>query len=161
MPFRDKVRKAFRRSSGTKDDGKPKIEYYRRGEVPRSKYRGPVDPEHRRQLYAWNFAAATAERTRSFDLDLSPCTSLPEDAHCSDEEAMDSDPFDGRRQRLHLVGGGEQILSHYCLRETTMLTIILEQTRFRLHTTKWLHLDLSITHHLPPCSTPKVIILRL
>lgn len=79
MTFREKVRKAFRRNSDKdQNNGKPKIEYYRRGECPRSKYRGPVDPEHRRKLYDWNFAAATADRRRSFELDLSPCTSLPD-----------------------------------------------------------------------------------
>ncbi|KAH8689426.1 hypothetical protein BGW36DRAFT_308619 [Talaromyces proteolyticus] len=79
MPFRDRFKKAFRRPEKEKDT-KPKIEYYRRGECPRSKYRGPVDPEHKRRLYDWNFADATADRRRSFDLDLSPCTSLPDNA---------------------------------------------------------------------------------
>jgi len=113
MPFRDRVRKALRRTSGPKDDGKPKIEYYRRGEVPRSKYRGPVDPEHRRQLYAWNFADATEERNRSFELDLSPCTSLPDNGRDSDEEAMDSDPFDDRRQRRRVVERGSITIAHH------------------------------------------------
>jgi hypothetical protein len=129
MPFKDKVRKAFRRTSASKDDGKPKIEYYRRGEVPRSKYRGPVDPEHRRQLYAWNFADATGERNRSFDLDLSPCTSLPDEGHCSDEDVMDSDPFDERRQRLQVIGGGERNNLPCHLYQGAMLTFILEQVR--------------------------------
>ncbi|KAF4966505.1 hypothetical protein F66182_17965, partial [Fusarium sp. NRRL 66182] len=73
MTFRETVKKAFRRNSDKdKNNGKPKIEYYRRGECPRSKYRGPVDPEHRRRLYDWNFETATADRDRSFELDLSP-----------------------------------------------------------------------------------------
>lgn len=78
MTFRERMRRAFRRPV-PKDDGKPKIEYYRRGEVPRSKYRGPVDPEHRRKLNAWNFQTAMINRRRSIDLDLSPCSSIPED----------------------------------------------------------------------------------
>jgi hypothetical protein len=98
MAFKDKFRKAFGRSSSEKikDNGcKSKIEYYRRGECPRSKYRGPVDPAHRRKLYEWNFAAATAERRRSFDLDLSPCTSLPDTPGAGSEvedEVAESDP---------------------------------------------------------------------
>ncbi|KAJ9293542.1 hypothetical protein DTO271G3_7621 [Paecilomyces variotii] len=80
MTFREKVRKAIRRVSpgSPKDDGKPKIEYYRRGEVPRSKYRGPVDPEHQKRLRAWTFEGAMVERRRSIDLELSPCASLDE-----------------------------------------------------------------------------------
>lgn len=83
MAFREMVRKAFRRSfPGFKDNGngngngKIKIEYYRRHEVPRSKYRGPVDPEHQRKLAAWTFEGAMAHRPRSIDLELSPCASI-------------------------------------------------------------------------------------
>jgi hypothetical protein len=90
MPFREKVKKAFRRNSDKPPNNKPKIEYYRRGECPRSKYRGPVDPEHRRRLYDWTFAAATADRRRSFDLDLSPCTSLPDRPPHEIDPAVDS-----------------------------------------------------------------------
>jgi hypothetical protein len=109
MTFRDKVRRALGRSLRPQDDGKRKIEYYRRGEAPRSKYRGPIDPEHRRQLYAWNFAAATVERNRSFDLNLSPCSSLPDNGHCNnDEEVMDPNPFGDRSPRLLVGRGGEQ-----------------------------------------------------
>jgi len=94
MAFRDRMRRIFRRPA-SKDNGKPKIEYYRRGEVPRSKYRGPVDPEHRRRLNSWSFAGATIDRRRSWDLDLSPCTSIPD---CSamvnhdDDIDIDGDP---------------------------------------------------------------------
>ncbi|OKL61493.1 hypothetical protein UA08_03337 [Talaromyces atroroseus] len=86
MPFRERVKRAFRRSSDNPKNSKPKVEYYRRGECPRSKYRGPVDPEHRRKLYDWTFAAATADRRRSFDLDLSPCTSLPDSPQHDDSD---------------------------------------------------------------------------
>ncbi|KAL1966233.1 hypothetical protein VTN77DRAFT_4785 [Rasamsonia byssochlamydoides] len=116
MTFRDRIRRAFRRSSSNKENnnGKPKIEYYRRGEVPRSKYRGPVDPEHRRKLYAWNFADAMADRRRSFDLDLSPCTSIPEQAPSTDEEVTESEP-EVERQRLSVPvpGGGSITVSHH------------------------------------------------
>lgn len=85
MPFRDKVRRVFHRSSvsaaapplKTNRNG-VKIEYYRRNEVPNSKFRGPFDPEHQRRLAAWSFQSAMAERPRSSDLSLSPCTSLPD-----------------------------------------------------------------------------------
>lgn len=107
MTFRDRVRKAFRRPSPAKENnnGKPKVEYYRRGEVPRSKYRGPVDPEHRRQLYAWNFATAMSDRRRSFDLDLSPCTSIPDNGRSIQEEATESEP-EVERRRVIVPGGG-------------------------------------------------------
>ncbi|KAL1982590.1 hypothetical protein VTN96DRAFT_1176 [Rasamsonia emersonii] len=114
MTFRDRVRKVFRRSSSAKEssNGKPKVEYYRRGEVPRSKYRGPVDPEHRRQLYAWNFAAATVDRRRSFDLDLSPCTSIPDNGRSTEEEVTETEP-EVERRRLSVPGGGAITVSHH------------------------------------------------
>ncbi|GAD95691.1 hypothetical protein ANI_1_1214074 [Paecilomyces variotii No. 5] len=95
MTLREKVRKAIRRVSPgfppPKDDGKPKIEYYRRNEVPRSKYRGPVDPEHQRRLRAWTFEGAMVERRRSLDLELSPCASIDESvAPCDDEEPSET-----------------------------------------------------------------------
>jgi hypothetical protein len=91
MAFRERMKRIFRRQA-SKDNGKPKIEYYRRGEVPRSKYRGPVDPEHRRRLNSWTFAGATIERRRSWDLDLSPCTSMPDCPGIADDNGdMDLD----------------------------------------------------------------------
>lgn len=107
------MRKAFRRNSDKEksNNGKPKIEYYRRGECPRSKYRGPVDPEHRRRLYDWNFEMATAERVRSFELDLSPCTSLPDqprDDHDSEattlENVSENEPEIVRAQHIQIIG---------------------------------------------------------
>ncbi|BCR82700.1 uncharacterized protein ACHE_10102S [Aspergillus chevalieri] len=81
MPLRDRVKRVFRRSSlpapKTNRNG-VKIEYYRRSEVPKSKFKGPFDPEHQKQLAAWSFQTAMAERPRSQDLSLSPCTSLPD-----------------------------------------------------------------------------------
>ncbi|CRG90831.1 hypothetical protein PISL3812_07877 [Talaromyces islandicus] len=109
MTIRDRFRKAFHRSSTDKDkNAKPKIEYYRRGECPRSKYRGPVDPEHKRKLYDWNFAAATEDRRRSFDLDLSPCTSLPD----SPSHTHDSDP-EPEMAHMHVLGGGSITVAHH------------------------------------------------
>ncbi|KAL2009672.1 hypothetical protein VTN00DRAFT_5479 [Thermoascus crustaceus] len=93
MAFREKVRRAFRRSGSSKDNGKPKIEYYRRSEVPRSKYRGPFDPEHQRKLAAWSFAGAMADRPRSLDLELSPCASIvgPPEEETAEIQSPDAD----------------------------------------------------------------------
>ncbi|KAI2943007.1 hypothetical protein CBS147321_5043 [Aspergillus niger] len=82
MSFREKVRRVFRRSSsGSSSKGKGngiKIEYYKRGEIPRSKFKGPFDKEHQRKLAAWSFQDAQAERPRTPDLSLSPCASIPD-----------------------------------------------------------------------------------
>lgn len=82
MSLRDRVKRVFRRSSLTAapktNRNGIKIEYYRRNEVPKSKFKGPFDPEHQKHLAAWSFQTATAERPRSPDLSLSPCTSLPD-----------------------------------------------------------------------------------
>ncbi|KAJ5087306.1 hypothetical protein N7456_010922 [Penicillium angulare] len=74
MTFRDKVRRVFHRSSSSTSqvNGRPKVEYYRRHEVPPSKFRGPFDKEHQKRLAAWSFDRAMVDRPRSLDLDLSP-----------------------------------------------------------------------------------------
>ncbi|KAF4215467.1 hypothetical protein CNMCM5878_008051 [Aspergillus fumigatiaffinis] len=93
MNFKDKFRKVFHRNSNghsnsnsnsnskSKSNGNGngtgiKIEYYKRGEIPPSKFRGPFDPEHQKRLAAWSFEAAQAERPRALDPSLSPCTTL-------------------------------------------------------------------------------------
>lgn len=112
MAFREKVRRAFSRANGSNKtpklppnfngkinaNGIP-IEYYRRGEVPPSKFRGPFNREHQRNLAAWSFEGAMAERCRSLDLSLSPCTTLPPEsipppAHneINDDEFDESNP---------------------------------------------------------------------
>ncbi|KAF3388740.1 hypothetical protein F1880_004486 [Penicillium rolfsii] len=76
MPLRDTFKRVFHRSSSSKDmkNGKPKVEYYRRHEIPPSKFRGPFNKEHQKRLAAWSFDGAMAERSRaSDDLSLSPC----------------------------------------------------------------------------------------
>ncbi|PYH46944.1 uncharacterized protein BP01DRAFT_240932 [Aspergillus saccharolyticus JOP 1030-1] len=83
MNFREKVRRVFRRSSSSSSSSKTKgsgikIEYYKRHEIPRSKFKGPFDREHQRSLAAWSFQGAQDERRRSLDLSLSPCASLPD-----------------------------------------------------------------------------------
>ncbi|KAF3389925.1 hypothetical protein DPV78_011442 [Talaromyces pinophilus] len=123
MTFREKVKKAFRRNSdkdkNNNNNGKPKIEYYRRGECPRSKYRGPVDPEHRRKLYDWNFETATADRERSFELDLSPCTSLPDQPHDDNdsdatmlEDVSENEP-EVVREHIQIMGSGSITVAHH------------------------------------------------
>ncbi|KAE8151783.1 hypothetical protein BDV25DRAFT_152148 [Aspergillus avenaceus] len=80
MSLREKVRRVFRRSSNgskPKDNG-IKIEYYRRNEIPPSKFKGPFDKDHQRRLAAWSFTEAQAERPRTPDYSLSPCASLPD-----------------------------------------------------------------------------------
>ncbi|KAJ5203520.1 hypothetical protein N7449_005599 [Penicillium cf. viridicatum] len=71
MTFREKVKRVFRSS---KNDGKPKIEYYRRHECPPSKFRGPFDRAHQKSLAAWSFQGAMVERDRSFEISVSPYT---------------------------------------------------------------------------------------
>ncbi|KAJ5174258.1 uncharacterized protein N7482_000135 [Penicillium canariense] len=73
MTFREKVRRVFQRSSPSKGNGKPNVEYYRRNEVPPSKFRGPFDKAHQKRLAAWSFERAMEDRPRSLDLSLSPC----------------------------------------------------------------------------------------
>ncbi|OQE18269.1 hypothetical protein PENSTE_c018G08347 [Penicillium steckii] len=95
MTFREKVKRVFHRSSASQDTGRPKVEYYRRHEVPPSKFRGPFDKEHQKRLAAWSFDRATVERTRSLDLALSPCATYnlpgPIDSDDSEEFAPDDD----------------------------------------------------------------------
>lgn len=75
MTFRDKVKRVFHRHSNstTNGNGKPNVEYYRRHEIPPSKFRGPFDKEHQKRLAAWSFDRAMVDRPRSLDLALSPC----------------------------------------------------------------------------------------
>ncbi|KAL1977307.1 hypothetical protein VTN31DRAFT_166 [Thermomyces dupontii] len=109
MTLRDRFRRAFHRSSNGKDrNNKPKVQYYRDGECPRSKYRGPVDPEHRRKLYEWNFADATAHSPRSIGYELSPCTSRPHPppqngSDMEDEASDQEDPVPEVTRRLDAI----------------------------------------------------------
>lgn len=95
MTFREKVKRVFHRSSASQDTGRPKVEYYRRHEVPPSKFRGPFDKEHQKRLAAWSFDRAMVERPRSLDLALSPCATYnlpgPIDSDASEEIAPDDD----------------------------------------------------------------------
>ncbi|PKY06697.1 hypothetical protein P168DRAFT_280085 [Aspergillus campestris IBT 28561] len=94
MSIRQKVRRVFSRSfSGSKHkDTGIKIEYYRRHEVPPSKFKGPFDREHQKSLAAWSFGDAQAGRPRSMDLSLSPCASVPDHLrHDYDDEEVAPD----------------------------------------------------------------------
>ncbi|KAJ5125204.1 hypothetical protein N7448_004529 [Penicillium atrosanguineum] len=92
MTFREKVRRVFHRSSSSVSNGKPKVEYYRRHEIPPSKFRGPFDKEHQKRLAAWSFEAAMADRPRSLDLSLSPYATY--DLPPSDNDTEDVSPDD-------------------------------------------------------------------
>jgi hypothetical protein len=102
MPFRERVRRVFHRpSSSSSAENKPKVQYYRRHEVPPSKFRGPFDKSHQKSLASWSFEGACVERSRSCDdLALSPCAtnnvyegcagSDSDEAECSLDELADS-----------------------------------------------------------------------
>lgn len=95
MTLRDRVKRVFHRSNSNSSsngngngNGKPKVEYYRRHEVPPSKFKGPFDKEHQKRLAAWSFERAMVDRPRSLDLDLSPCATndLPAPGPSSDSD---------------------------------------------------------------------------
>ncbi|KAL8647949.1 MAG: hypothetical protein Q9226_006217 [Calogaya cf. arnoldii] len=85
MPFRAKVKRAFRKNEDSSEAGsdlsqvqsktspkkarKPKIEYpenvYKPGEIPPSKYKGPYNQEHQVKLHAFRFKTAFQGRRKS------------------------------------------------------------------------------------------------
>ncbi|KAJ5272954.1 hypothetical protein N7478_008079 [Penicillium angulare] len=94
MTFREKVKRVFHRSSSSTSqvNGRPKVEYYRRHEVPPSKFRGPFDKEHQKRLAAWSFDRAMVDRPRSLDLDLSPYATY--ENPCDSDDMGDISPDD-------------------------------------------------------------------
>jgi hypothetical protein len=79
MGVREKMKKAFggKKSgeSSPSDAGTPKIpgvEYYKPGQIPRSKYRGKWDQQHQDKLHAFSFAAAFRSRRGSEYSSYSP-----------------------------------------------------------------------------------------
>ena len=79
MGVRSKMKKAFGgKKSGDNspgDTGTPKIpgiQYYKPGEVPKSKYRGKWDQDHQDTLHAFSFAAAFRSRRGSGYSNYSP-----------------------------------------------------------------------------------------
>ncbi|KAL5332725.1 hypothetical protein BJX70DRAFT_404304 [Aspergillus crustosus] len=97
MSLRDKLRKVFQKHKAKPSESGIKIEYYRRGEIPPTKFKGPFDREHQKSLAAWSFQQAQTERTRSIDLSLSPCTTLPD--YLTPPEAADA-TLDQLRPRI-------------------------------------------------------------
>lgn len=99
MPFRERVKRVFHRHSHSANpngtNGRPKVDYYRRHEVPPSKFRGPFDKDHQKRLAAWSFDRAVMDRPRSLDLALSPCATYdypsPSDSNDSVDMAPDAD----------------------------------------------------------------------
>ncbi|KAL4973609.1 hypothetical protein BDW66DRAFT_161943 [Aspergillus desertorum] len=78
MSLRERLRKLLGKNRCKSSDSGIKIVYYRRGEIPPSKFKGPFDKEHQKRLAAWSFEKAQEDRPRSPDLCLSPCTTLPD-----------------------------------------------------------------------------------
>jgi len=96
MAFRDKIKRVFHRSSSSTSqvNGKPKVEYYRRHEVPPSKFRGPFDKEHQKRLAAWSFDRAMVDRPRSLDLEISPYATYQNPYPCDSDDFDDISPDD-------------------------------------------------------------------
>jgi hypothetical protein len=82
MPFREKVKKAFggKKNSGdspsSSGSNSPRkrtdIEYYKPGQIPSSKYRGPWNQKHQDKLQAFSFEDATQNRKGSIPSVYSP-----------------------------------------------------------------------------------------
>ena len=87
MPFRDRLKKTFSRKPGSSGETtpasgtstpteyfkRPDIEYYKDHEIPKPKYRGKIDPEHKERLEAFSFTDSFAKRASSvFSGGLSP-----------------------------------------------------------------------------------------
>ncbi|RMZ88755.1 hypothetical protein DV736_g4014, partial [Chaetothyriales sp. CBS 134916] len=62
MALRERLRRTFRSKKSGSSDGYPPrrtdIEYYKPHEIPKSKYKGKVDPAHKERLEAYSFADA-------------------------------------------------------------------------------------------------------
>lgn len=72
MGLRDRVRKTFKKKDGSSSGGstpstssdpihytgRTDIEYYKPNEIPKSKYKGRVDPEHKEKLDSYSFGDA-------------------------------------------------------------------------------------------------------
>ncbi|KAL2842835.1 hypothetical protein BJX68DRAFT_270467 [Aspergillus pseudodeflectus] len=102
MSFREKVRKVFQRHKSKDSETGIKIVYYRRSEIPPSKFKGPFDKEHQKRLAAWSFREAQADRPRSLDLPLSPCTTLPD--YLRPREIADAAPDQVQATETRIAG---------------------------------------------------------
>ena len=79
MGFREKMKRTFTNNksgdNSPSDPATPKIpgvEYYKPGEVPRSKYRGNGDKAHQEKLHSFSFADAFKNRRHSGTSSYSP-----------------------------------------------------------------------------------------
>lgn len=116
MAIRERLRKTFKRnkdgsSSGgstpsTSSDpdhytGRTDIEYYKPHEIPKSKYKGKVDPEHKERLDAYSFADAfsTVRRKSSQALSgiMSPGGTKSQSRRASYMSHMSKASKDGRK----------------------------------------------------------------
>lgn len=120
MVLREKVRKAFHRHPKLPDTNGHgiKIEYYKPREVPRSKFRGPVDPDHQKRLAAWNFPQAMEDRPRSpgRNLALSPCATIDQQPqphprsqqqHAQETETSDDSDIDPEVSHCEYANRGD------------------------------------------------------
>lgn len=86
MAIRERLRKTFKKNKGSSASGgstpstgsdpshytgRTDIEYYKPHEIPKSKYKGRVDPEHKERLEAYSFADAFATVRRKSSQALS------------------------------------------------------------------------------------------
>ncbi|KAL9597236.1 MAG: hypothetical protein Q9219_005279 [cf. Caloplaca sp. 3 TL-2023] len=116
MPFREKVKKAFGKSSEdpsetnsevsqiqskgtTKKPKKQKIDYpenvYKPGEIPESKYKGPYNKAHQQKLHAFSFGTAFQGRRKSEQSLYSPMGSrLPSRQSRVDDVLMEKNEAD-------------------------------------------------------------------
>ncbi|KAL4808194.1 hypothetical protein BDV18DRAFT_134415 [Aspergillus unguis] len=107
MSFKDKVRKAFGRRKAKPSESGIKIVYYRRGEVPPSKFKGPFDKAHQKRLAAWSWETAQVDRPRSPDLSLSPCTTLPD--YLNSRQVADTAALAQIRPRIPRVDSSPEV----------------------------------------------------
>lgn len=123
MAIRERLRKTFKRnkdgsSSGgstpsTSSDtdhytGRTDIEYYKPHEIPKSKYKGKVDPEHKERLDAYSFADAfsTVRRKSSQALSgiMSPGGTKSQSRRASYMSHMSKASKDGRKSVSGIAG---------------------------------------------------------
>lgn len=125
MGLRDRVRKTFKKktssSSGgstpsTSSDpnhytGRTDIEYYKPHEIPKSKYKGRVDPEHKEKLESYSFADAfkTVRRQSSQALSgiMSPGGTKSQSRRPSYVSHMSKASRDGRKSLVSIPGPNE------------------------------------------------------
>jgi hypothetical protein len=113
MGVREKMKKAFggRKSGGNSpsDAGTPKIpgvEYYKPGQVPKSKYRGKWDQDHQDKLHAFSFAAAFKSRRGSGHSIYSPSGRKAQSRRASSFSKQSRSDVDGTSLRRKSTNPG-------------------------------------------------------